>query len=300
MITPEEQTILDKFTSSSSEENTEEKITNENTVQENKDEIEEANTESKEETEVKSEKQEEENNNVQKENNTIVVDGIEVTEEDIRRLTQKELREKSDVELAVEQWDLTAEDLAMIRDVKAGSKSALKAFAKKYKTELEDLDLETEEQYNPSVTIQKETKIDRIATEILADDNWKQGYQNMIRYAPEDFMEELSVDPDIFERVAKLGKTEIGQSVFKKAHSRTVIKSGDFKQNLFDVISETVEKNKKETMNEKKRHIEKLKEQVSIPNTVSNRITTRKKLEDMTPEELSEHEQSIISKYKEY
>lgn len=300
--------VLSKFTKNTKE--SEEKLEKKSEEELENKSKEETKEDTKEDTKEEAENETKENSEEEtKEKETVlVVDGEEVSAKDVKRLLAQKT-DSSDIDLAVNQWGLDFEDLALMRDIKNGDKEALKHFVLKNEKEIEGLDFEKEEKYSPETKIEKPTAVSKKMDEIAEDEEWQNNFNRMFKIAPQETWETLAADENFFLSILEVGKTNLGVEIFTKADNRAKIRGIDFNEALISTINEFGKEqkkkneskdNKKTEKSERKKNAENIRQQMALgTQEEESEGAERRDYSNMSPEEFFKNARQTMSKYKE-
>lgn len=258
MITEEEAKVLEAFTDNSEEKKDEQPLEDNNQEEETEEESEEEGInegeEDAEEQKEDDEPTEDEGDDTQALHVEVAGQKIKITEEDVLRLlNHDEKREETDLELMVEQFNLSEDDLAIIRDIKEGNTNALLLATGKTRDELiEELAEKDEEDkdYKPDTTIKKDTEIAKEARKISENEETKKIFEEATTYVTDEFYNAVVSSPEILRDFRLQIEAGVALPATKRAKAMTKLNGKNFAENYIIsaqqiVAEQNTEKDKK-------------------------------------------------------
>ena len=227
----------------------------------NEEEEEEGGKEEEEEEEEEEEKEESTNNKNNEEEQVfeLVVKGqpVKLTKEDALRLAEREAERELEPELNkitrfLKQNNITAEELALLNDIRQGNLDAIAAVIPKDRIEELSNKLEEEIDYKPKFEVGKETPLEKNINKLEEDADLANGINTMLEVVPKEEVLAILASDDatrVMEHHAKQGTMD---DVVAKA-TALKLKGEDWNRAIFLASQEVLDNNKQTKQEEAKK-----------------------------------------------
>jgi hypothetical protein len=143
----------------------------------------------------------------------------------------------------IEQGNLTQDDLKLLIDAKNGSKEAIAKLAELSKVDVLDLEAEMASQYKSTFEPKIESEIDRVAGEILKDENHANDFRRISSNLPSDFMDAIAGNAEALKNFSGHIKSGLAQEVIPLAITAQMRYGGTFMDHYVS-IGQKVSQNK--------------------------------------------------------
>jgi len=141
----------------------------------------------------------------------------------------------SEAEQIMLQGKLTEKDLALIIDAKNGNKFAIAKLAKESGIDINEVLEDDAENYTQKFQPKVMSEVDMVAEEILSDNDWKTKFQETLQSVPEDFIQDITVDPERLRNFGEHVKSGLAQRIIPLAIKSKILNGGTFLENYAKV-----------------------------------------------------------------
>jgi len=170
--------------------------------------------------------------NSQEELMTLVKKGIEYSTKEPESLqTEKQI---------ISQAGITVDDLKLLVDAKNGDKTAIAKLAKSSGIDLLDTDNDDAENYVPKFQPTVESDVNKVANEILRDEELTKTFKNVAQSVPVDFMDRVTSNANDLKIFAEHIKLGIAQEAIPAAMKMRLLNGTDFMEAYVSAIKEII------------------------------------------------------------
>lgn len=207
-------------------------------------------------------------------------------------------KEKSLESNIMEQGKLTQEDLTLLVDAKNGNKEAIAKLMEIAKVDALDIDEDMARDYKQEFQPYVETDIDKVANDIMQDNELTTQYQNITKQIDTDFVEKVQGNAELLKNFAGHIKSGLAMEIIPQAMTHRMKHGGTFFDAYSTIGQQMVTNKAKETTVEKKpekpaitQREKSLREKITDQRETSNdtgKPTTSKEIWELTQEEFEE------------
>jgi len=188
----------------------------------------------------------------------------------------------------ISQAGLSADDLKLIAEAKAGSKEAIALIAKRAGVDILDVENEMAESYKQQKEYHQQSEVDVVADEILKDETHANDFRKISGTLPKDFMDEITSNAKDLKAFSNHIKSGIAQKVIPLAINSQIVNGGTFLENYnkigFALSQQKQEPEKKREVGEREKELRK-RASSGKGNNHQTQSTSDKDIWDMSDEE---------------
>jgi hypothetical protein len=199
----------------------------------------------------------------------------------------------------IEQGQLSAEDLKILVDAKNGSKEAIAKLAQIGKVDVVEIEEDDATNYTQQKEYKEESDVDKVAGEILADEDHAQLFKNTIKSLPQDFIQQITSDANLLKHFSEHLRTGLAQEAIPKAMNEVIVNGGSFFDHYAKIGQKIyAEKNTPEQKKEERVVTEKEKQLRKRASSSNGTDSSRKTINaddvwELSDEEFAEYQASL-------
>lgn len=194
----------------------------------------------------------------------------------------------------LEQAGLTADDLKLIADAKAGSKEAIALIAKRAGVDILDVENEMADAYKQQTQYYVSTDVDEIAREILNDAEHASEFKKIASSLPADFMQEVTSNAKDLKAFSSHIKSGIAQKVIPLAINAQIVNGGSFIDNYNKIGLELMTKEQTKQQEKTREQSDRVKEMRKRAGSGGGETPQKKELSGEDIWEMSDEEFSKL------
>ena len=134
----------------------------------------------------------------------------------------------SENDMFVQQGELSKDDLRTMIEAKAGNPAAIAKIAAMGQVDLDDLDEEAAQSYQPQFDIQRQSEVEVVASEILRDEAHANEFKALTNELPQDFVGNIASDPTRLRAFSNHIKSGLAQETIPLAYKDVALNGGSF------------------------------------------------------------------------
>jgi len=209
----------------------------------------------------------------------------------------KEPEKFTEEKTIISQAGLSADDLKLIAEAKAGSKEAIALIAKRAGVDILDVENEMAESYKQQKEYYQPSEVDQVADEILKDEVHASEFRRISGTLPQDFMQEITSNARDLKAFSNHIKNGIAQKVIPLAINSQIVNGGTFLENYnkvgFEMSQQTKQPEQKREIGEREKELRK-RASSGRGNNHQSQSTSDKDIWDMSDEDFDKLDLSTL------